>query len=442
MIKTSSNTYNQINSIIKDYIENDRFYREQEYADLEESLMYALSKKKPLFLIVSLDENKLKLINHDSIHFYKKNTKGNDIILGYYSYCILERDFNYDIDLLFKNSNELKDFVKSDVFKNRLLDIFSEYNIEKMNGEFNKINALEKLNISINEASLSQKIYCYFESNSNYKLQQNLSVSINFELEKKSEEEKRTIKMKLLEDFIENNLYGSDNYQNIDYYIYNRYLTKHFFEKTDNKFDILLITSVYCLENLYNNQIGDLNTNFSNKKINLLELKSYNKLIYNEIESFLYDNRYGNRLGYFINTSKITNDEKRQFLRLLGINNFSNFNIEDDYILSFIKYLDNDYIYTLKYNNNNLLENSGLEKFYTDSLFEEVSSNEVGIHSSINLLQVPTYVKELYIHKNEYIKFKSFLTILNKDIKSIIPETTKIIFVEDISAEDFESRLV
>ena len=311
-----------------------------------------------------------------------------------------------------------------------------------MNGEFNKINALEKLNISINEASLSQKIYCYFESNSNYKLQQNLSVSINFELEKKSEEEKRTIKMKLLEDFIENNLYGSDNYQNIDYYIYNRYLTKHFFEKTDNKFDILLITSVYCLENLYNNQIGDLNTNFSNKKINLLELKSYNKLIYNEIESFLYDNRYGNRLGYFINTSKITNDEKRQFLRLLGINNFSNFNIEDDYILSFIKYLDNDYIYTLKYNNNNLLENSGLEKFYTDSLFEEVSSNEVGIHSSINLLQVPTYVKELYIHKNEYIKFKSFLTILNKDIKSIIPETTKIIFVEDISAEDFESRLV
>ena len=131
MIKTSSNTYNQINSIIKDYIENDRFYREQEYADLEESLMYALSKKKPLFLIVSLDENKLKLINHDSIHFYKKNTKGNDIILGYYSYCILERDFNYDIDLLFKNSNELKDFVKSDVFKNRLLDIFSEYNIEK-----------------------------------------------------------------------------------------------------------------------------------------------------------------------------------------------------------------------------------------------------------------------------------------------------------------------
>ena len=396
MIKTSSNTYNQINSIIKDYIENDRFYREQEYADLEESLMYALSKKKPLFLIVSLDENKLKLINHDSIHFYKKNTKGNDIISGYYSYCILERDFNYDIDLLFKNSNELKDFVKSDVFKNRLLDIFSEYNIEKMNGEFNKINALEKLNISINEASLSQKIYCYFESNSNYKLQQNLSVSINFELEKKSEEEKRTIKMKLLEDFIENNLYGSDNYQNIDYYIYNRYLTKHFFEKTDNKFDILLITSVYCLENLYNNQIGDLNTNFSNKKINLLELKSYNKLIYNEIESFLYDNRYGNRLGYFINTSKITNDEKRQFLRLLGINNFSNFNIEDDYILSFIKYLDNDYIYTLKYNNNNLLENSGLEKFYTDSLFEEVSSNEVGIHSSINLLQVPTYVKELY----------------------------------------------
>ena len=388
-------------------------------------------------------ENKLKLINHDSIHFYKKNTKGNDIILGYYSYCILERDFNYDIDLLFKNSNELKDFVKSDVFKNRLLEIFYEYNIEKLNGEFNKIDFLEKLKISINEALLLQKIYCYLNTISNYKLRQNLDLSINSELKEKSEEEKRTIKMRLLEDLAGNSLYGSNDYENIDdYYSYNKYLSKDFFEKTDNEFDILLNTSVYCLENLYNNQIGDLNTNFSNKKLNLSELKSYNKLIYNEIESFLYDNRYGNRLGYFIKTSKITSDEKRKFLRLLGINNFSNFNIEDDYILSFIKYLDNDYIYTLKYNNNNLLENSGIDKFYTYSLFEEVSSNEVGIHSSINLLQVPTYVKELYIHKNEYIKFKSFFTILSKDIKSVIPETTKIIFVEDVLFEDFESRLV
>lgn len=333
--------------------------------------------------------------------------------------------------MLFKNSNELKDFIKSDVFKNRLLEIFSEYNIEKLNGEFNKIDALAKLNISINEASLLQKIHCYLNTISNYKLQQNLYVSINSELKEKSEEEKRTIKMRLLEDLTGNSLYGSNDYKNIDdYYSYNKYLSKDFFEKTDNEFDVLLNTSVYCLENLYNNQIGDLNTNFLNKKLNLSELKSYNKLIYKEIESFLYDNRYGNRLGYFIKTSKITSDEKRKFLRLLGINNFSNFNIEDDYI------------YTLKYNNNNLLENSGIDRFYTDSLFEEVSSNEVGIHSSINLLQVPTYVKELYIHKNEYIKFKSFLTILSKDIKSIIPETTKIIFVEDISTEDFESRLV
>ena len=48
MIKTNSDTYNRINSIIKDYIENDRFSTEKEYADLEESLMYAFSEKNIL----------------------------------------------------------------------------------------------------------------------------------------------------------------------------------------------------------------------------------------------------------------------------------------------------------------------------------------------------------------------------------------------------------
>ena len=48
MIKTNSDTYNRINSIIKDYIENDRFSTEKEYADLEESRMYAFSEKNIL----------------------------------------------------------------------------------------------------------------------------------------------------------------------------------------------------------------------------------------------------------------------------------------------------------------------------------------------------------------------------------------------------------
>lgn len=91
MIKTNSDTYNRINSIITDYIENDRFSTEKEYADLEESLMYAFSEKKHLALIVLLEENKLQLINDDSIRWYKKNTKGNDIILGYYGYCRLKK---------------------------------------------------------------------------------------------------------------------------------------------------------------------------------------------------------------------------------------------------------------------------------------------------------------------------------------------------------------
>ena len=48
-------------------------------------------RKKHLALIVLLEENKLQLINDDSIRWYKKNTKGNDIILGYYGYCRLKK---------------------------------------------------------------------------------------------------------------------------------------------------------------------------------------------------------------------------------------------------------------------------------------------------------------------------------------------------------------
>ena len=46
MIKTNSDTYNRINSIIKDYIENDRFSTEKEYADLEESHLCMHFQKK------------------------------------------------------------------------------------------------------------------------------------------------------------------------------------------------------------------------------------------------------------------------------------------------------------------------------------------------------------------------------------------------------------
>jgi len=137
--------------------------------------------------------------------------------------------------------------------------------------------------------------------------------------------------------------------------------------------------------------------------------------------------------------------DKIKFLKIIGTNNFycllTSTNMNKN-ILTLIKYLDNDYIYSLKFNNKVLLENSELKKFYADSLFEETKLHEYRINSSINLLQVPKYVKELYIPKDEYIKFKTYCALFNKEEKSVIPETTKIIFVEDISDKNYADKLV
>ena len=341
-----------------------------------------------------------------------------------------------------KNSDKIKGFVKSDVFKNRLLDIFSKYNIEKLNGDFNKIDALERLKISINEASLLQKIDCYFSIYSDSKFKSVLRSSINFELESKSKEEQVEIRKKCLNELLKDTMIAYSGWaispKLETYVLYNDIFMKYFFEKTDNELDILLDTLINYLENVYNEKVGELKNNFLNKKLSYLNLNFLKSYTYRKFDT-IFNSRF---VKNWIKTSKITNDEKRKFLRLLGTNNFSIFIEEDTHILSLIKILNNDYIYTLKFNNNSLLKNSGLEKFYTNSLFEDVSLYENSLNSSVNLIKIPTYVKELYIPKNEYMKFKVYIQTLNKDIKSVIPETTKIIFVEDVSTKDFESRLV
>lgn len=441
MITSTKQNNNKINQIIKEYIENDRFSTKQEYEELVETLISAFSEKDCLLLIVSLEENKLKFIKSYDKLYLIKNTKGNDIILGSYWHNDFKRDLSYD-KRLSKNSDKIKGFVKSDVFKNRLLDIFSKYNIEKLNGDFNKIDALERLKISINEASLLQKIDCYFSIYSDSKFKSVLRSSINFELESKSKEEQVEIRKKCLNELLKDTMIAYSGWaispKLETYVLYNDIFMKYFFEKTDNELDILLDTLINYLENVYNEKVGELKNNFLNKKLSYLNLNFLKSYTYRKFDT-IFNSRF---VKNWIKTSKITNDEKRKFLRLLGTNNFSIFIEEDTHILSLIKILNNDYIYTLKFNNNSLLKNSGLEKFYTNSLFEDVSLYENSLNSSVNLIKIPTYVKELYIPKNEYMKFKVYIQTLNKDIKSVIPETTKIIFVEDVLFEDFESRLV
>lgn len=437
MIKSKLNN-NQINTIIKDYIDNDRFSIDAEYKGIREALLHSFSNKHSLLLIISLEENKLKLINKEKILRYIGKMNCNAIILGEYWYGDLEEDFEYTQDFPPK-TKEIKKFIKSDAFKNRLLEIFSEYNIKKLNGKFNSLDSLVKFNISLSEATIFQKIYYYINIYSDLKIKKIIYSSINCEIMNKSISEKKKIRKEVLKYFYFNSVPNGYNYKNFNnYYNINRNLMKFIFEKTNNEFDIILDTLINYIDLLYNEEIGDLNENFLNNKFGYSDLGFDTNNVFDSILN-------NDHLQNWLDSSTITNDDKIKFLKIIGTNNFycllTSTNMNKN-ILTLIKYLDNDYIYSLKFNNKVLLENSELKKFYADSLFEETKLHEYRINSSINLLQVPKYVKELYIPKDEYIKFKTYCALFNKDEKSVIPETTKIIFVEDISDKNYADKLV
>ena len=154
MIKTKSNTYNQINSIIKDYIENDRFANIAEISSIKKELFNALITLKPILLLVLLNENKLQLISPDDINYYKEHSIGNNfLLLGEYSSDKLKSD-------ICKFSNT-RDFINNEDIV--ILDIFHSYNIEKLNHNSEDISDLFNLKISLEEATIQQKIFSYYK---------------------------------------------------------------------------------------------------------------------------------------------------------------------------------------------------------------------------------------------------------------------------------------
>lgn len=131
---------NKINLIIKDYIDNDRFTSRYELKRIRKKISYMIDKGGYLYLIVSLDENKLKFISPHKIDYYKRKSTGNNFIhLGDYNFNDFENDFFKFYYTIKNNNNEdiLISFLKSSFFKDRLLEIFSSYNIYKLNGGFN-----------------------------------------------------------------------------------------------------------------------------------------------------------------------------------------------------------------------------------------------------------------------------------------------------------------
>lgn len=206
MIKSRKEN-NKINLIIKDYLENDRFTSRYELKRIRKKISYMIDKGGYLYLIVSLDENKLNLISPYKIDYYKKKSTGNNFIhLGDYNFSDFENDFYkfYYKRTINNNEDILISFLKSSFFKNRLLEIFHSYNMYKLNGGFNSGFDLANIRITLKESNLEQKIYAYYDKVILYNSQKNtkwLKDSIDKELLYKTRAKKINIKESILNDY-------------------------------------------------------------------------------------------------------------------------------------------------------------------------------------------------------------------------------------------------
>ena len=107
-----------------------------------------------------------------------------------------------------------------------------------------------------------------------------------------------------------------------------------------------------------------------------------------------------------------------------------------------IDFFSTDCIYNLKYNDNELLKNTNIKRFFTVDLLKNNNSSNNKTKSTTEITRVPNFVETLYITKHTFFKFNLYCSMYKKDIKKIIPPHTKIIFFEDVSDKDFYSKLV
>lgn len=429
---TSRHEDNRINSIIKDYLDNNRFLEEDIFYNIARSIVDAFNEKTNISIFISLKSKSIKLVN---VYEYIEdiNLVDDYIKLSEYSYEDLKKDLNCKSNYLLFNNDDLKPFVKSEKFKERILEAFSDYNLSKLNGNFIELDDLTNLNITLNESNLEQKLFAYYK----YKiypyddLVQSLKKEIYDEIEGKPIYEKEMIIKKVLKTY-----YTTYNSLIDENYNFHKFLSTTLIENNKNRFDIMIKFLLNIFEFKFNNLFGEIELSNINNRIRWDTIKFVGESIEDDMEFIFNDENFPT----WIKESKISIENKMKFLKIVGTNNFDVL-FPENAIQTMIKYFSIDAIYNLKYNNNELLKNNDIKKFYIYDLFEDNINNDKA-YSITELIKIPNFVETLYITKHTFLKFNLYCSMYKKDIKKIIPPHTKIIFFEDVSDKDFYSKLV
>lgn len=438
MIETSKNEVLK-GKIVSDFLNNDKFATENYFNTFYEEINTAWLNKNDIILYISPEYKDMMFLNSESEksqEFIGTYLKIGRIGLNSYTRNKYFRDSIIDSTKrgrLNLDKENILEFIKSKNFKDKILDIYTKYSTDKIvKNKKRLISDLYNMKITIDEATLKQKIFTEF------KINKSISEELKLELHK-NKIDLNQYKDSILVDMLDIMASQKEEVSFMKWYIHN------LINQNANEFEVIF---KYLLSNLkiikITRRVG-VNSFGRSQKFN------YNSPYFDCLHSlqrgFVFKYRQNkNEFEKVLNEIEFNFEEKRDFLSSFSISDLTLFCGTPDIVISIIKKMNEDFIFDINCFESKYVELSGIEKFYAEKFFTEIhiieNSEAYTQESTMSFTYIPKYVKELYVYESEYIKLQQFCSIFKKDLTEIIPDTTKVIFITDVNKDELIKKIV
>lgn len=438
MIETSKSEVLK-GKIVSDFLNSDKFATENYFNNFYEEINNAWLNKKDIILYISPEYKDMIFLNSEnektneyigaylkvgkiSLSSYTRNKYFNDSFINNTKYGRLNL-----------NKKNILEFVKSKTFKDKVLNIYTKYSTDKIvKNKKRLLSDLYNMKITIDEATLKQKIFTEF------KLNKPLSEELRLELSK-NKIDLNQYKDCILVDMLDIMTSKNEEFSFMKWYIH------YLINPNANELEIIF---KYLLSNLKIIKITRrVCTNLFGESQKFNYNSPYFECLHSLQRGFMFKYKQNKtEFEEILNKIELTFEEKKEFLSSLSISDLTLFGGTPDIVISIIKKMNEDFIFDINCFESKYVELSGIEKFYAEKFFTEIhiieNSEAYTQESTMSFTYVPKYVKELYVYESEYIKLQQFCSIFKKDLTEIIPDTTKVIFITDVNKDELIKKIV
>ena len=329
MIETSKNEILK-GEIVSDFLSNNKFAAECYFNDFYEEINTAWLNKNDIVLYISPEYKDMMFLNSESEKIQR--LIGSYLKIGRISLNSYTRN-KYFRDSIIDNTKRgrlnldkenILEFIESKSFKDKVLNIYTKYSTDKIvKKEKRLISDLYNMKITINEATLKQKIFTEF------KLDKPISEELKLELHK-NKIDLNQYKDSILVDMLDIMASQKEEVSFMKWYIHN------LINQNANEFEVIF---KYLLSNLkiikITRRVG-VNSFGRSQKFN------YNSPYFDCLHSlqrgFVFKYRQNkNEFEKVLNEIEFTFEEKRDFLSSFSISDLTLFCGTPDIVISIIK---------------------------------------------------------------------------------------------------------